>query len=84
VPQLTYSLLTGVSGSLRFECFAIAQDAVGFFDVWIRPRAIAAVTSVQRLRMSAKANFVALHITPRGESMRAGVGSNRVFALLLL
>jgi hypothetical protein len=53
--------LIGMSNFSRFKCFALTPNAVGFLQVWIRQRAVATVTSVQRLRVSANANFIALH-----------------------
>jgi hypothetical protein len=45
------------------ECFAVAADTVGFLGVWIGMGAVAAVSSMQRLRMAANANFIADHVT---------------------
>ena len=52
-----------VSGFTFLECFALAEDTVGFFRVWVGMRAIAAVSSVQRLRMTANANFIVDPVT---------------------
>jgi len=52
-----------VSSFAFLECFALTEDTVGFFGVWIGMRAVAAVSSVQRLRMSANANFIVDHVT---------------------
>ena len=45
------------------ERLALTEETVGFFGVWIGMRAVAAVSSVQRLRMPANANFIADHVT---------------------
>jgi hypothetical protein len=52
-----------VSSFSFFECFALTADTVGFFGVWIGMRAVAAVSSMQRLRMAANANLIAEHVT---------------------
>ena len=54
-----------VSGLAFLECFALTADTVGFFGVWIGMRAVAAVSSMQRLRMAANAHFIWLHSGPR-------------------
>ena len=73
-----YSWLTGVSNFSLLECFALTPNAVGFLGVWMGPPAVAAVGSVQRLRMSAHTNFVALHVILAPSAMqstpKAGVG----------
>jgi hypothetical protein len=66
---------------LRLECLALTENALGFFRVWIGLRPVAAVRSVERLRMSADANFIADHVTLVTSVPRAGVGGNRVLAL---
>jgi hypothetical protein len=69
--RFIYSWLTGVSNFSLLECFALTPNAVGFFGVWMGPPAIAAVGSMQRLRMSANANFVALHVTLAPSAMQS-------------
>jgi hypothetical protein len=57
------SWLTGVSNLSLLECFALTPNAVGFLGVRMGPPSVAAVGSMQRLRMSAHANVVAVHVT---------------------
>jgi hypothetical protein len=52
-----------VSSFAFLECFALTEDTVGLFWVWIGIRAVAAVSSVQRLRMSANAKFITDHVS---------------------
>jgi hypothetical protein len=46
---------------LRFERFALARNAIGFFRVWVRPQRRTSIRSVHRLRMSANAHFNPKH-----------------------
>ena len=73
--------LARVSSFLRLKCFALTADTVGFFGIWIGPRARAAVSSVQRLRMAANAGSVAFHVTLRVECRRIEATGNRVFSV---
>jgi hypothetical protein len=73
------NLLAGVSSFLRLECLALTENALGFFRVWIGLRPVAAVRSVERLRMSADAHFIADHVTLVTSVPRVGVGGNKVF-----
>jgi hypothetical protein len=61
-----------VSSFAFLECLALTEDTVGFFWVWIGIRAVAAVSSVQRLRMSANANFIVDHVTLTASVCRRG------------
>src|ERR1700746_823771 len=80
-PSDTRWLRAGVSHFLCLECFALTENALGFFRVWIGLRPVAAVRSVERLRMSAGAHFIADHVTLVTSVPRVGVGGNRVFSL---
>jgi hypothetical protein len=53
--------LASASSLLRLEGFALAQNAIGFFEVWIWPRNSAAVSPVHGLGMSANTNLVVFH-----------------------
>jgi len=75
------ALKLGMRSFVRLECFALTENALGFFRVWIGLRPVAAVRSVERLRMSADANFIADHVTLATSVPRVGVGGNRVFSL---
>src|ERR1700752_513565 len=75
------ALKLGMRSFVRLECFALTENALGFFRVWIGLRPVAAVRSVERLRMSADANFIADHVTLVTSVPRVGVGGNRVFSL---
>ena len=75
------ALKLGMRSFLRLECFALTENALGFFRVWIGLRPVAAVCSVERLRMSADANLIADHVTLVTSVLLVGVGGNRVFAL---
>jgi hypothetical protein len=66
---------------LRLERFALTEKALGFFGVWIGLRPVAAVRSVERLRMSADAHFIADHVTLVLSVPRVGIGGNEVFSL---
>jgi hypothetical protein len=70
-----------VSGFAFLECFALTEDTVGFLGVWIGMWAVGAVSSVQRLRMSANANFIVDHVTPVPRVCGQGQRCNRVFYL---
>ncbi len=41
-----FQTLLGVSSFSFLECFALTEKALGRFEVWIRPPAVAAVSSV--------------------------------------
>jgi hypothetical protein len=69
-----------VSGFSFLERLALTENALGRFGVWIRPPAVAAVSSVKRLRMSANANFIA-HVTLARRCIRARIQRNKVFLL---
>jgi hypothetical protein len=75
------ALKLGMRSFLRLECFALTENALGFFRVWIGLRPVAAVRSVERLRMSADAHFIADHVTLATSVPRVGVGGNQVFSL---
>ena len=65
-----------VSRFAFLECFARTEDTVGFLGGWIGMRAVAAVSSVQRLRMSANANFIVDHVTLTVSVRRPGYGAH--------
>jgi hypothetical protein len=64
-----------VSSFAFLECFALTEDTVGFFWVWIGMRAVAAISSVQRLRMTANAIFIVDHMTVAASVRRQGYGA---------
>ena len=76
--RIIHLWLTGMSNFRLLKCFALTPNAVSFLGVRMGPPAVAAVGSMQRLRMSAHANFVALHMTLASSAMqsapKAGVG----------
>ena len=69
------ALKLGMRSFVRLECFALTENALGFFRVWIGLRPVAAVRSVERLRMSADAHFIADHVTLATSVPRVGVGA---------
>jgi hypothetical protein len=58
---LTVSSFAFLKCCAFLKCFALTADTVVFLGVWIGICAVAAVSSMQRLRMATNANFV-LHV----------------------